>query len=163
MKLYTISQEYRDIMDRVADADGVVEGDLEADLDAIGAALTDKVEACGVVMLELDAESSALDVELKRLQARRKVIEAGRERLAEYVKRCLVVAGERKVKGVRLTVSLRSSTSVQVETPAEQLPDALRRTKTVVEPDKAAIKAALEAGTAVEGCSLVTRDSVQVR
>ncbi len=163
MKLYEISAGYREVMARVDDADGVLDEALEAQLDALGGALAEKVEACGVVMLEMGADESALDGEIKRLQARKKAVTAGRDRLAEYVRQCLSVAGERKVKGTRLTVSLRASTSVQVEVGADQLPETLRRTKIVVEPDKDAIKAALESGATVEGCSLVTRDSVVLK
>lgn len=163
MRLYEISAAYRAVMEQVDEADGVVEGSLEKQLDALGGALVDKVEACGVVMTEQDAEAEALDREIKRLQARKRAVEGGRERLAEYVRRCLVEAGERKVKGPRLTVSLRASTSVQVTVEAAALPEGMRRTKSVVEPDKGAIKAALERGEAVEGCALVTRDSVVLR
>ena len=163
MRLHEISTSYRDAIARVTEAEGEVDDALEADLDALGGALAEKVEACGVVMLELDADADALDAEIKRLTARKRATEAGRARLADYVRGCLAIAGERKIKGLRLTVSLRSSTSVQVECSAEALPEGLRRTKTTVEADKVAIKAALESGATVEGCLLVTRDSVQVK
>lgn len=162
MKLYEISEKYREAMGRIGEADGEIDESIEASLDALGGALVDKVEACCVVMLELDAESSALDVEIKRLQARKKATEAGRERLSEYVRRCLDIAGERKVKGSRLTVSIRSSESVQVDDQAA-IPVEYLRTKTVVEPDKTAIKAAIKAGAEVPGVQLVTRESVQVK
>ncbi len=163
MKLYEISSAYREVMARVDEADGELNAALEAELDALGGALVDKVESCGVVMLELDAEAAALKAEIDRLRARLRVTEGSRERLADYVRRCLSESGERKVKGPRLTVSLRASTSVRVDVEAEALPEAMRRTKTVVEADKAAIKAALEGGATLLGCELVTRDSVVLR
>lgn len=163
MHLYEITSDYRNLLARVDDEDGVLDETLEADLDAIAGDLATKTDACAVIMAELDADAAALKAEEQRLARRRKAVEANRERLANYVVRCLAGADIRKVQGARFTVSLRASESVVVDCDPTHLPEALRREKLVVEPDKAAIKAALKLGTAIAGCSIVTRDSLQVK
>jgi hypothetical protein len=166
MQLYAISEGFRSIMQRVDDAEGVLDESLEADLDAMVGSLADKVEACGVVLLEMDADDAALGEEIGRLMRRREAARKGRERLADYVARCLTVAGQRKVKGLRLTVSLRSSSSVKVDCDVSKLPPEFVRVKTpdpVYSADKIALKEALAAGRVVEGVSIETRDSLQVK
>lgn len=70
----------------------------------------------------------------------------------------------RKLERPRGTISLRAG-SVRVHiTDDDAVPTQLKRTKTVVEPDKAAIKAQIEAGEAVPGAELVRGDdSVTLR
>lgn len=163
MRLFEISHDYRAVLDRVDDAEGVLDDTLEADLDAVHGAMEEKVAACVVVTRELDAEAAAIKAEEARLARRRKAIEANSERLLGYVGRCLTVAGTRKIATTVAVVSLRASESVAVDVAAEALPEAYRRTKTTVEPDKTALKEALKRGEAITGVSIVTRDSVQVR
>ena len=163
LKLFEISHDYRAVLDRVDDAEGVLDESLEADLDAVVGAMEEKVEACIVVLRELDAEAAAIKVEEQRLATRRKAREAGAERLRAYVGRCLTLAGTRKIATPTAVVSLRASSSVVVDVAPEALPEAYRRTKTTVDVDKVALKAAIERGETIEGVSIVTRDSVQVR
>lgn len=163
MRLFKISHDYRAVLDRVDDAEGVLDDTLEADLDAVQGALEEKVEAVVVVMRELDAEAAALKAEEQRLAMRRKAREANAERLRAYTARCLGMAGTRKIATPLAVVSLRATTSVDVACAPESLPEAFRRTKVEVSADKTAIGAALKAGTEIAGCSLVTRDSLQVR
>ncbi len=166
MQLYKISEDFRALMARVDDEDGVLDETLEAALDALGGALTDKVDSCAVVMAEMDAEDAALEREIARLQARRAVAAKGRTRLADYVRRCLEVAGQRKVKGARFTVSLRASQSINVTCGITHLPAEFVRTTTplpVSSPDKVALKAALAAGRVIDGVELVTKESVVLK
>jgi hypothetical protein len=165
MQLYKISDDFRSLLARIDDEGGVLDESLEADLDAIGAALTDKVDACAVIMSEMDADDAALAREIARLQARRAAGAKVRERLSDYVARCLTVAGQRKVQGTRFTVSLRASSSVKVDCDVSKLPPEFVRSKTVTteSADKVALKEALAAGRVIEGVSIETRDSLQVK
>jgi hypothetical protein len=163
MRLFEISHDYRTVLNRVDDAEGVLDDTLEADLDAIAGAMEEKVEAVVVVMRELDAEAAALKAEEQRLAARRKAREANAERLRAYTARCMGLAGTRKIATGLAVVSLRASTSVVVDCAPEALPAEYQRTKTTVDADKVALKKALEDGAAIQGVSLVTSDSLQVR
>lgn len=162
MHLFEITHEYRKLLARADDADGVLDESLEADLDAMSDMLTTKVEACVVVAAEMEAEEAAIKVHIDRLTARRKALGAGRERLDTYVVHNLAAAGIRQLKTDRFVVSLRASESVVVDD-ATALPAEFLRTKTTTEPDKTKIKAALQLGEKLSGASLVTRDSLQVR
>ena len=163
MRLFEISHDYRAVLDRVDDAEGVLDGTLEADLDAIVGAFEEKVDACAVVLRELDAEAEAIKAEEQRLARRRKAIEANAARLTAYVGRCLAMAGTRKVAGTRAVVSLRSNESVVVGCDVTELPAQFVRTKTVQEPDRVGLRAALKSGAEIPGVALVTSDSVVIR
>ena len=47
--------------------------------------------------------------------------------------------------------------------PDANLPEEYVRTKTTVEPDKTAIKAALASGKTVDGCTLETRNNMTLK
>ena len=89
---------------------------------------------------------------------------------AERLSRLLVSLLQRRrelgedptVRGPGWTVSLRAAEAVQVTDLAAIPPEYLRRKETV-EPDKGAIKEALQAGKSVPGAALDKRETVSIR
>jgi hypothetical protein len=71
-----------------------------------------------------------------------------------------VTTGE-KLKDARAEIAWRSSKSVDVKCEPESLPDSFQRITIVA--DKTAIKEALTRGELVDGCSLVTRQNMQIK
>jgi len=122
---------------------------LEDTLQSIEAAIEDKVEGIIKVDIQMDAGITALAKEIKRLEARKKSMTAGKERLRGYTLSCLQAAGLQKVStGVGIASVLKARESVQI-LDAEALPAMYRDIE--IKPDKKAIGEAIKAGEQVPG------------
>ena len=116
--------------------------------------IENKVEGCCKVLKQLDADMAMLKEEQDRLAKRRKSIERNKEGLREYVRENLQQADMKKVKTPMFTVSLSAAKKRVVILDEDLIPAEFRAEAKTPPPDKAAIKAALEAGTKVPGASL---------
>ena len=153
MNIYQIDREILSCIDEtgeVLDIDRLMALQMERD---------QKCENVACWIIDLAAEAKAIKEQEAILKARREAAEAKAESLKKYLADAL--DGE-KFKTARVSVSYRKSISVEVADGA-QLPDALLRVKTTMEPDKAAIKESLAAGIEISGCRLVTKTSVVVK
>lgn len=109
---------------------------------------------------ELKAEAEAIKAEKQALAKRQATTENQLERVKRYLQDAL--EGQ-KFKDSRVSISYRTSTSTEVSEDLDLniLPDSLK--KVTVEPNKTAIKEAIEAGLDIEGCRLVTKTNIQIR
>ena len=140
--------------------------DERAFLDTLEGA-TDAMEFADYIiaaMQESEAMAIAIEIQEVQLLGRRKRIEARADALKYRLLPLLDAIGVQKLERPRATISRRAgSLSVQIAD-AESLPSQLMRVKTTTEPDKAAIKAQLQAGEIVPGAALVRgADTVSVR
>jgi hypothetical protein len=173
MRLYEIGAAYRGALLALEEAraaevilpDGEIvlgaTAQAEADLlhaafDAIGDAFDQKAESIAMLMRELDAEAEAVKAEEARLSRRRKALESHAARLKDYLRACFVSAGRDKLKTGLFSFSIgKPRASVQV-VDLEAIPeDLLRVVPETREPDKIAIKKALDSGREVPGVCLV--------
>ena len=134
---------------------------LESQLKELEGTHADKCLNVACLIKNIEAESTAIKAEEQKLNDRRK----SGERKAEWLRTYLANNMEpgTNLKDARAIIGWRKSTAVEVSVSPEQLPENLRRTKTIIEADKTAIKANLEAGQAIEGCSLVQRFNLQIK
>jgi hypothetical protein len=96
---------------------------------------------------EAKTVKSEIDARKKRLEDR---IDRKKNILAETMSE----AGLKKIEAGDFTLSLRNGTAKVVVTDESQLPEIYKVIKEVVSPDKAAIKAAIEANETVPGAHL---------
>ena len=151
--LYEINQS---IMDCINMETGEI-----VDIDQLHGLQMDRIEkirniACYIKNLRSDA--AAYDEEAKTFAARKKAAQGKADSLTAYLSSML--NGE-KVKDKEYSISWRKSESVNI-TDDSLLPD----TYLVPQPpkvDKAGIKAALKAGTAVTGAELTEKNNIQVK
>lgn len=156
-KLYDLSTELAKINDELITAEGEINPDLESRLDAVNLALTEKATGLRKWLAIIDGDFGSLDAEIKRLQKIKKQNENLQERLKEYIKKNMEVADLKKIETPIGTFSIAKNPS-SVETVAlEATPEAFRvEIPATWQPDKKAIKAALEEGYEVEGWKLIT-------
>lgn len=111
-----------------------------------------------------DALSEAIKTEEAALALRRKRIEDRARSKRRAMLDLLDAAGVKKMERPRATISRRAG-SIRVEIEDESsVPTQLMTVKTTASPDKAAIKAQIEAGSDVPGCALVRgEDSISLR
>ncbi|WP_302602471.1 siphovirus Gp157 family protein [uncultured Sutterella sp.] len=162
MKIYEIPSTLRDLLDRLdADPDtGEVDGDALAAYAEYQGAATEKLEATACYVRELEAEAEAIKAEEDRLAKRRKALEGKAARLKTYLMPALEAVGG-KVKGVMASLRISRTQAVYVFD-LDALPDAFKRVKTTIDPDKVALKKALKSGEVIPGAALEDRQSVVI-
>ena len=133
--------------------------DLEK-LDALTMERNTKVSNIACWIKDLKAEAEAIKAEKQNLDKRQKVAENKAASLKDYLAGFL--NGE-KYKDARVSISYRKSTAVQIDEDMDikRLPE--EYLKVTVEPSKTAIKEALTNGVAVEGCTLIENNNIQIR
>lgn len=171
MKLYEITASLNQLWEQTADILGDSNSEpielakalafLEGQMQQLEGTHADKCLNVACLIKNIEAEAGAIKAEEQKLGERRK----SADRKAEWLRAYLTNNMEpgTNMKDARAIIGWRKSTAVEVNIPTEQLPENLRRTKTIIEADKAAIKTNLEAGQTVEGCSLVQRFNLQIK
>jgi hypothetical protein len=143
--------------------DGVVDG-IEAELAPLwedhDRSVARKAEATAWVVRELEARVEARRAAALALEEAAEREERAAERIRAYVLQAMQEAGVPRLAGE--TCEWRRQRNggkvpLVVEAAAPELPDAFVRTKVVTEPDREAIRAALERGEDVPGCRLGER------
>jgi len=114
------------------------------------------------VIANYQAESDAIDQEIKRLKAMKDSREKKIEWLKESVKKAMLVSGIEKVESPLFKVSIRRSEVVEVDL-VEALPNAFQNVKNVVTADKVAIKEAIKRGENITGARLVENFNLQIK
>jgi hypothetical protein len=168
--LYDIDAVYRGALaaatEYAAEHDGLMPDDLAAQLDAASADRDTKLGNCIAWMKEELAESAKFAAELK----------ATSERLDKVIKRCTsnaewmkayiasVAGAGNKWHGVQGDIAWGKSYTTEVECPVDSLaPEYVRVVPEKREPDKDAIKAAINAGKLIDGCKVVKHDNVRIK
>lgn len=153
MNIYQIDQQILSCIDELGEV---------IDLERLMALQMERKEKCENIacwIVDLQAEAKAIKEQIAVLRERQEKAEAKTEQLKRYLADAL---GGEKLKTGRVSVGYRHSISTEVEQDA-QLPEEYTRVRSLVEPDKAKIKEALNAGTIINGCRLVDKTSVIVK
>lgn len=158
MRLYDLSNDYKQVLALIDDGQ---EG-LEDTLEALNDAIEDKVENIGKVIKTVEAETAGLKAEEARLADRRKSLEANVKRLKEYAYQSMLDTGNKKIKGQLFTFS------IQKNPPSlEVLDDAIipKSFYTIPQPvlDKTAIKEELKLGHEIPGVQLKQGESLRIK
>lgn len=134
---------------------------IELRLKALEGTHAQKALDIACLIKNVEAEGEMVKVEEARLKARRQ----STERKAEWLRTYLASNMEpgTNLRDGRAAISWRNSQAVEVTVRPEELPAHLQWVKTIVEPNKEAIKINLEAGQKVEGCTLATRYNLQIK
>ena len=155
MKLYDIAEIYENlenIDDEVA---------VAAAIDAVDAALEEKLESTAKVIRNLEAEADGLEAEEKRLKARKTAV---RNRIADikgYVQENLEAMGKDKVTSGIFKWSIQANAPSVNILDESLIPDDYWKIER--KPMKTEIKKAIEAGELTEGVELVRTKSLRLR
>ena len=162
MTIYEIDQQIADILSQVDEETGEVMFDPAAIME-LQMERDRKCENLALAYKNLAAEAKAIKDEIDNLSKRLKTVQNEAERAKGFLE--LVLGGE-AFKTARVVVSYRKSKAVEV-TPdfvpwAYEHNQALLRIK-APEPDKTALKKALEAGIEIPGAYFVEKKSTQIK
>ena len=160
MNLYTLTQEaqYLAVLLETEELTPELEQALIINQDQLQA----KAVNYAKVIANYQAESDAIDQEIKRLKAMKDSREKKIEWLKESVKKAMLVSGIEKVESPLFKLSVRRSEAVEVDM-VEALPNAFQNVKNVVTADKVAIKEAIKRGENVTGARLVENFNLQIK
>ena len=107
----------------------------------------------------LNAEATAIDFEIKALQARKKEKEGKIDSLKAYLSD--ILDGQR-VETARNKISWRQSDEVNILDEG-LIPDAFKKAVTEIKVNKVDIKAAIKAGVSVTGAELIYKNNIQIK
>ena len=166
MNLYTITQDFNDLLDMLNQAQeegnqeqiSLIESGLEITQDNFKDKATNYVK----FIRSEEAGLSAIDEEIKRLTALKKSKVSKIDNLEARLSNSMQSIGFDRFDLGLFKLSFRKSTSVEV-IDVDQLPDSYKRVKTTIDPDKVAIKKAIEAGQEVSGATIKNSVSLQIK
>lgn len=164
MNLFELSHQYQAAFDAAIDPDtGEIRTEAAfAALDTIGDALEAKAVNVAAYIRNLEAEAEAVKSAAKDMQDRSARITRRAESLRQYLADSLQLAGITEVKDARFVVKVRQNPPSVRVLDQQAIPPAFLRYPEP-EPDKTAIKAALQAGETVPGVQLVRAIKVEIK
>lgn len=147
MRLHELHALQRGIDEALEESEGEITPEIQQMLDSLEEEIGHKVDWVATVVNEKKAVADGLDVEIKRLQARKKATERSAEGLKDYLKQTLDALGENNVRGriYSATVQRASRPSISWIKDYDKLPEQFKRVK--VELDGTAAYDAYRAGT----------------
>lgn len=164
MKLYQISDEYRNLMAQIEEADGEISDEQKLLLDSLTEQGEQKIESIAMLIRELDAEAEALETESVRMANKSKAIENRVAWLKDYVKAEMRSMGTTGVDGKLLKIRIQNnppSVNVVDET---VLPESYIKVKEVRSIDRRAILDDYKAsGECPSGCEITVGTSLRIR
>lgn len=138
-------------------------GEIEpATLESVQIASEEKIIATAMYIRRLDALNKATKETIQDLQERVRADSKRIEALKWLMTKAMDSLQYTEVKSPEVTLRFRKSSSVEI-TDSESLPEQFLRTKTVIEPDKTAIKNALKSGEKIQGAQLVESRNLQIK
>lgn len=165
MHLYELTTTYAAVLDRAYDLaeDGEIPAGIVAELDALEGDIDTKLSGCCRMVKALSAMAHANAEEAKRLTQRAKAAEHGVSQIKDYMQHNMESMGWDKRKVDELfTVALQNSPPSVVVEDLDAVPVEFDRVQERVI-DKTAIKAAIQAGKEVPGCSLIQTKHLRIR
>lgn len=114
------------------------------------------------VIRNKEADSEAIENEIKRMKAMKDANDRVVDRMKLAVRDAMLASGIDKIESSLFKLSLRRSESVEVVN-IDQLPESLVTVKKTVSADKVKIKEAIKNGVPVEGAVIVENFSLQIK
>ncbi len=147
MKLYELTNEWNELqsMDLPVEA-------MTDTLESMELAIADKAQNIAHVNANFEAQAGAINTEIKRLQAMKKVVTNKQTALKDYLRHNMEACDIKKLECDLFTITLRKPSDVVVIDDAESIPRDYY--KVVESVDKALVKKALKDGVDVSGAHL---------
>lgn len=161
--LYHILEEHKSVLQDIEKADGELTPEIEQSLQLTQERFEIKAASYGYVIKQFEDEGELIEKEIKRLQSLKSQAERKSTWLRSKISEAMQMFGVTEVKLNNIRLSFRKSKSVVIEDETK-IPDSYKRTiPERHEPDKPAIKAAIETGAVIPGASLVEKENLQIK
>ena len=157
--LYNIEQEYLTLISEIESLDGELTPEIEDQLNINKEQLESKSVAYLQVISTKEGVNSAIDIEIKRLQALKKRNNGLVDNLKSRLLTAVTLFGNFEIGFNKF--GTRKSSSVAVDD-VNSLPTEYKTVKVTEAADKKAIKDAIKAGKDVPGCSIVENLNLKI-
>jgi len=158
MRLYDLTQNYRQVLDMIEEGD---ERFLDT-LESLEGEIEDETENYGKVIKSVEAGIDGLKAEEKRLAERRKFMENSVKRMKKNIEESMVQTGKTKIKGPLFTFSIQKNPpSVEVLDEGE-IPEGFW----IPQPaalDKKQLLEGLKLGHEIPGVQMKQSESLRIR
>jgi hypothetical protein len=158
--IFEIGSEYQNLISLIEQNNGDLSDDLHEAYINTREELNNKAKAYIYVIRNKENLIDNIDAEIERLRDMKKQTEKEVERIKNYLSLAVDHFGNFET-GLH-KISNRISKSVEV-TDFNQLPKEYLKEKIEINPDKTAIKKALEQGEIISGALLVTKSNLQIK
>ena len=161
MTLYELTNEYKRLYDMAEEMD-LSPCDLKDTLDGMDEELSKKADGYGKVIRQMEADSDAIDAEIKRLQGRKKTIKSNIDRMKSFLKIAIEEAGKKEICGELFKFKIRKNPP-KLEILNESLVPKEFRIPQPDKIDKRAIMNEIRASGPVDWAEIVREESLQMR
>ena len=166
MKLYEIEERYEDFLSLIEEEE-IPDEAVKDTLEAIEGEFTEKIDNIACLVKNLDAQTLAIEGEIKRLTQRKKTKENNIKRLKRYVYDNMNWLGKKKIETPRSVVSVRKNPMKVfleegfINWAKENADDLLKYTEPTV--NKSAIKEAINDGREVKFAQLKQDERLEIK
>lgn len=160
--IYSIQAEYIELMNRIEDADGILDEELSAQLDITKEQLEVKATNYCYLSKQLDVDTKQIDDEIKRLQALKSAKAKIQQELEDRVSEAMIRFGIDKIERNNLKLSFRASKQLVI-LPEAKVPKQFNIVKMETVMDKRKLKEYIESGGKIKGVSILEKKNLQIK
>jgi hypothetical protein len=160
--LFQIQSEFQELANQLIESGGEITEEIGLALAINEADLQTKSTNYSFVIKQLDADCDTIDSEIKRLTALKKARTNSVDRLKGAIKQAMEFYQIEEIKTPLIKINFRKSKAVEIED-IEKLPAQYIKVTETESIDKAAIKAAIDAGEEVPGAILKENKNLQIK
>jgi len=163
-RLYDIANEYQTALENIADEEtGEINEQALETLNALSADLKEKGIAIASFIRNIDADREALDIESKRLAARKSQLARRIEWLNGYLKSNMEACEIQEISCPFFSIKLRKNPASVNITDEAQIPESYLKRKVVESLDKQQMLADLKNGLFIPGAELKHGTRLDIR
>ena len=166
MKLRELTGQYLELSNMATDLESDLTPELIADtLSSIQGDFKEKALSVTHVIADMDCNIDVIDVEIQRLQSRKKVLQNSNDRIREYLKSNMIASEITKITCPLFTITLAKGKDVVSIDNEDEIDNQYMTVKTSISPDKREIlKALKDDPDSVKGASLAkTEPSLRIK
>lgn len=164
MRLFEISAQYR-ALQALEDAEDIPPEVIADTLESLEGDFKDKSEAVAKFILSLEAAAAAKADAAQKMATRANRLQKRADSIRQYLLLQFMVIDKKKIETDELVIARRNNPEAVFVTDETKVPESFW-----VQPepppkriDKMALKTALQAGTAIEGCYLDKGERIDIR
>lgn len=162
MKLYEIAERYKNLEELLGNPD-IEENMIVEALDKVDGEFEEKAENIGKFIKLLDANSKAIDEEIKRLTKLKKSNDNQKNWLKNYLYNAMKLLDKLKLKTKFFNFWIQKNPVSLKITDETKLPDTYKETEVITTINKEALKEDLKNGLVIEGAELTQGESLRIR
>jgi hypothetical protein len=163
--LYEIQKDYLEALMAIEDGEGEITEELETALAINQTELQNKAVNYAMFILEKEGDLAFVDSEMKRLSARKKMIQNLIDRLKSNIAAAMKMYEVEKIETPIVKLSFRKSERMEqsVLFDLNAIPSQFKKEVITIDIDKVSIKQALKDGFEIDGFELVQYKSLQIK